>query len=112
MIPKVSPNSSLKKGPTMPWGRVWRMSPTFLRTSYQVSETSRPWVLPTRSTKMVVVPARVKLRRLSRFGTSCRVRSSRSVTCCMVSSSVAPGQIAPTTMVRKVKGGSSARPSL
>ena len=43
---------------------------------------------------MVVVPALVKLRRLSRFGTSCRVRSRRSVTCWSVSSRVAPGQVA------------------
>ncbi len=37
MLPKVSPNSSLKKGPWMPAGSWWRMSPTFLRTWYQVS---------------------------------------------------------------------------
>ena len=34
----------------------------------------------------------------------------RSVTCRTVSSSVAPGQAACTTMVRKVKAGSSLRP--
>jgi hypothetical protein len=39
------------------------------------------------------------------------VRSSRSVTCSSVSSIVAPGQAAETTMVRKVKAGSSLRPS-
>src|SRR5262249_45862506 len=32
MIPKVSPNSSLKPGPTTPAGKVWRMLPTLLRT--------------------------------------------------------------------------------
>ncbi len=37
MLPNVSPNSSLKKGPWMPCGRVLRMSPTFLRTWYHVS---------------------------------------------------------------------------
>ena len=37
MLPKVSPNSSLKDGPWMPCGSVARMSPTFLRTWYQVS---------------------------------------------------------------------------
>ena len=40
MLPKVSPNSSLKNGPTTPWGSVERMSPTFFRTWYQVSRIS------------------------------------------------------------------------
>ena len=31
-------NSSLKPGPTIPWGSVFRMSPTFLRTWYQVPD--------------------------------------------------------------------------
>jgi hypothetical protein len=35
----------------------------------------------------------------------------RSVSCSIVSSSVAPGHAAWTTIVRKVKTGSSARPS-
>ena len=35
MLPKVSPNSSLKNGPATPCGRVARMSPIFLRTWYQ-----------------------------------------------------------------------------
>ena len=39
MLPKVSPNSSLKNGPTMPGGSVWRMSPIFLRTWYNTSGT-------------------------------------------------------------------------
>jgi hypothetical protein len=47
----------------------------------------------------------------SKWGVSCRVRSSRSVTCCRVSSIVAPGQMAETTIVRTVKAGSSFRPS-
>ena len=38
-----------------------------------------------------MTPARVKLRRKSSFGVSCSVRSSRSVTCLSVSSTVAPG---------------------
>ena len=111
MMPKVSPNSSSKKGPTTPWGSVCRMSPMLLRTWYQVSSTSRPVVAPSRLTKMVVTPGRVKLRMKSRCGVSSRVRSSRSVTWSIVSSMVAPGQTAFTTMVRTVKGGSSARPS-
>jgi hypothetical protein len=40
MLPKVSPNSSLKPGPTMPAGSVPRMSPTFFLTWYQVSRMS------------------------------------------------------------------------
>ena len=35
MLPKVSPNSSLKNGPRTPSGSVPRMSPTFLRTWYE-----------------------------------------------------------------------------
>ena len=35
----------------------------------------------------VLLPARVKLRRLSRLGTSCSVRSRRSVTCCRIDQS-------------------------
>ena len=69
-------------------------------------------VLPSRSTKIVVLPARVKLRSRSTCGASWSVRSSRSVTWSSVSWSVAPGQAAPTTMVRIVNAGSSARPSL
>jgi len=61
---------------------------------------------------MVVVPGLVKLRRSRRFGTSCRVRSSRSVTCLSVSSRVAPARPRRTTMVRNVNAGSSARPRL
>ncbi len=61
---------------------------------------------------MRVTPALVKLRRKSTFSTSCSLRSSRSVTCSTVSSSVAPGQFAWTTIVRKVNGGSSLRPSV
>ena len=56
-------------------------------------------------TKMVVTPARVKLRRKSRCGVSCSLRSSRSVTCLSVSSTVAPGQAACTTMVLMMKDG-------
>ena len=40
MMPKVSPKSSLKNGPTTPDGSVWRMSPMFLRTWYQMSGTA------------------------------------------------------------------------
>ena len=80
MIPKVSPNSSLKPGPTIPAGKVWRMSPTLLRTWYQMSGTLLGGVFPFRLTKIVVEPARVKLRRKSRLGVSFSVRSIRSVT--------------------------------
>ena len=40
MLPKVSPNSSLKYGPITPCGSVWRTSPTFLRTSYHSAGNS------------------------------------------------------------------------
>ena len=59
MIPKVSPNSSLKPGPTTPDGNVCRMSPTLLRTWYQMSGTSLAGVLPFRLTKIVVRPGLV-----------------------------------------------------
>ena len=57
-MPKVSPNSSLKNGPMTPVGRVWRMSPTFLRTWYQMSATASGGVDCFRSTKIVVWPGR------------------------------------------------------
>ena len=60
---------------------------------------------PCRLTKIVVTPALVKLRRKSRCGVSCSLRSSRSVTCFSVSSTVAPGQAACTTMVLMMKVG-------
>src|SRR5215469_7956398 len=68
-------------------------------------------VLSLRLTKIVVTPARVKLRKKSSFGVSCSVRSSRSVTCLSMSSTPAPGQAACTTMVLMTKEGSSLRPS-
>ena len=37
MMPKTSPNSSLKNGPTTSFGKVALMSLTFLRTWYQSS---------------------------------------------------------------------------
>ena len=40
MVPKVSPNSSLKNGPRTPSGSVDRTSATFLRTWYQAFGTS------------------------------------------------------------------------
>ena len=60
---------------------------------------------------MVVLPAIVKLRRKSSLGVSCSFRSSRSVTCLRVSSTVAPGHAAWTTIVLMMKEGSSLRPS-
>src|SRR3974390_3588457 len=59
---------------------------------------------------MGVEPARVKLRRKSRFGVSLRVCSMRSVTWSSVSSRLAPGQAAWTIIVLKVNAGSSWRP--
>ncbi len=76
-----------------------------------MSGTSLAVALPFRLTKIVVTPARVKLRRKSSFGVSCSLRSSRSVTCLSVSSTVAPGQAACTTIVLMMKAGSSLRPS-
>jgi hypothetical protein len=112
MMPKVSPKRSLKNGPTIPAGRVWRMSLTSLRTCCQIGGISGAVTSPLRSTKIVVTPARVKLRRVSRPGTSCSLRSIRSVTCLAVSSSEAPGQAAWTTIVLMVNAGSSFRPSV
>jgi hypothetical protein len=56
MMPKVSPKSSLKNGPTTPCGSVWRMSPMFLRTWYQMSGHRDGGVDCSRSTKIVVWP--------------------------------------------------------
>ena len=94
----------------MPCGRLKRLSSTLLRTSYQRSGTRLAGVSSRKLTKMVVLPGRVKERTKSRLGTCWMVRSSRSVTCRMVSSSVAPGQAACTTIVLMVKAGSSLRP--
>jgi hypothetical protein len=68
-------------------------------------------VLSLRLTKIVVTPARVKLRRKSSCGVSCSVRSSRSVTCLSMSSTLAPGHAACTTIVLMTNEGSSLRPS-
>ena len=57
MMPNVSPNSSLKNGPSVPDGSVCSMSPMLLRTWYQVSATSCADALPLRLTKIVVRPA-------------------------------------------------------
>lgn len=76
-----------------------------------MSGTSLAVALPFRLTKIVVTPGRVKLRMKSSCGVSCSVRSSRSVTCCIVSSSVAPGQAAETVIVLMTNEGSSLRPS-
>ena len=83
-----------------------------LRTWYQMSGTSFAVALPLRLTKIVVSPARVKLRMKSSCGVSWSLRSSRSVTCLRVSSIVAPGHAAWTTIVLMTKVGSSLRPRL
>ena len=59
MMPKVSPNSSLKNGPTMPCGRVWRMSAMLFLTWYQMSGTSAAVAEPFRCTNTVVTPGLV-----------------------------------------------------
>ena len=59
MMPKVSPKSSLKNGPTTPCGMVWRMSATRRRTWYHMSGTTWGGVEPFRSTKIVVWPGTV-----------------------------------------------------
>jgi hypothetical protein len=58
------------------------------------------------------MPGRVIDRTASRPVVSSSLRSSRSVSCCCVSSSVAPGQTAVTSIVLIVKDGSSSRPRL
>jgi hypothetical protein len=55
-MPNVSPNSSLKPGPTSPSGNVPRMSPIFLRTWYQIPGTAAAGVVPLRLTKIVAWP--------------------------------------------------------
>ena len=58
-MPKTSPNSSLKKGPTTPFGSVIWMSLIFLRTWYQMSSISSLGVDSFRLTKMVAWPGLV-----------------------------------------------------
>ena len=55
---------------------------------------------------------RVAAQEIEALASPATLRSIRSVTCCSVSSMVAPGHPAWTIMVRKVKGGSSSRPRL
>src|SRR5690606_20403796 len=111
MLPKVSPNSSLKNGPTVPSGSVCRMSPTFLRTSYQRSGTSAE----TRSSRAIRITCDSPGREYERTNSYCPVAitafSIRSVTWRETSSAVAPGHSVCTTIARKVKGGSSDCPS-
>jgi len=63
MMPKTSPNRSLKNGPITPRGKVRAMSWTRLRTSCHATGTCPAVTDPSRSTKIEVKPARVKLRR-------------------------------------------------
>ena len=109
-MPKVSPKSSLKNGPTTPCGSVPRMSPTFLRTLYQTSAISAGGADLLQIDEDRRLPGRRVAADGSRWRVSCNVRSSRSVTCFSVSSTVAPGQAAATIMVRMVIAGSSPRP--
>lgn len=83
-----------------------------LRTCTQVGATSRALVVGLRLTKMIVWPAVVTLRLKSRLSSSSSFFSIRSVTCLVVSSTEAPGQLAWISMVLMVKLGSSSRPRL
>ncbi|MCY1437552.1 hypothetical protein D9M71_537180 [compost metagenome] len=112
MLPKVVPNSSLKKGPWMPGGKVWRMSLIFLRTWYQSSGISSECI-ESRAIKVTCdSPGREKEMILSYSPVSISFFSMRSVTWRATSSALAPGQLVRTTMALKVKGGSSLCPSL
>ncbi|MCY1417979.1 hypothetical protein D9M71_335250 [compost metagenome] len=107
MLPKVVPNSSLKNGPWMPGGKVWRMSPIFLRTWYQSSGISFER-MESRAMKVTCdSPGREKEMILSYSPVSISFFSMRSVTWRDTSSALAPGQLVRITMALKVKGGSS-----
>ena len=107
MLPKVSPNSSLKNGPTTPSGSVARMSPTFLRTSYQSAGTSLERI-ESRAMKITCdSPGREYERMNSYLPVLIRLFSMRSVTCLATCSAVAPGHSVRTTIALKVNGGSS-----
>ena len=107
MLPKVSPNSSLKNGPTTPSGSVGRMSPIFLRTWYQRSGTSFERI-ESRAMKITCDSPGREYERMNSYSPvviSCF--SMRSVTCSATSSAVAPGHSVRTTIALNVNGGSS-----
>jgi hypothetical protein len=110
MLPKVSPNSSLKNGPIASRGSVALTSPTFLRTWYQsgwhVACERRLNRLRGEDHLRLARP-RVRADVFVVAGLHHRFFSIRSVTCCATSSAVAPGHTVRTTIALKVKGGSS-----
>ena len=112
MLPKVSPNSSLKNGPTVPSGKVGSMSPTFLRTWYHSSGTS----FDGSESRAIMItcdsPGREYERMNSYLPVVISAFSMRSVTCFETSSAVAPGHTVRTTIALKVNGGSSDWPRL
>jgi hypothetical protein len=88
------------------------MSPTFLRTWYQMSGT-----LPlgsvmvfSRLTQIHASPGFDALIRLSRYGVSCSLRSILSITCCSICSALAPGHSTRIGMLRMVQSGMSVWP--
>ena len=112
MLPKVSPNSSLKNGPTTSRGSSGLMSPIFLRAWYHRSGISLERI-ESRATKITCdSPAREYERTNWYLPVSISCFSMRSVTCCATSSAVAPGHRVRTTMILNVNDGSSLRPSL
>ncbi len=107
MLPKVSPNSSLKNGPTTSDGRLALMSPTRLRTWYHSSGTSLDFI-ESRAMKMICdSPGREYERMNSYSPVFISAFSMRSVTSRETCSAVAPGHRVRTTIALKVNGGSS-----
>ena len=111
MLPNVSPNSSLKYGPTTPAGRVWRMSPTFLRAWYHSAGMSRECIESFATNCTSDSPGREYERMNSYSPVSISFFSMRSLTWRPTCSAVAPGQNVRTTMILNVNGGSSDWPS-
>ncbi|MNE40277.1 hypothetical protein D3C80_1342770 [compost metagenome] len=112
MLPKVVPNSSLKNGPWISGGRVWRMSATFLRIWYHSSGMSLE-CSESRAMKVTCdSPGRENETIRSYSPVSISFFSMRSVTWRDTSSAVAPGHRVRMTMALKVNGGSSLWPSL
>ena len=91
----------------MPCGRFWRMSPTFLRTWYHSAGMSRECSESRAMNCTSDSPGREYERMNSYSPVSISFFSMRSVTWRETSSAVAPGQKVRTTMILKVKGGSS-----
>src|SRR4051812_14573852 len=88
------------------------MSPTFLRTWYQISGTSLAAALSSSSRMMSDSPGFEWLRVHLKDGVSCSFFSMRSVICRSTCSAVAPGHSVRITMARKAKSGSSRWPRL